>query len=200
MPVEALSQKNYGWGEICPWRKTGSKLKGCEVLNFVRVHKGKTRQQTYLIPSSQIPACCGWGLLQPWKYCGALGCPWLRTLVASAEAPCGLPVPALGSDSGTGFKIIQIIYVLLVITLMFIHYSDWKMKSNSTVTLWKFVCGTLGFLLPFGFPSSLIAYNTFILLLELSILVKMRAVFCMNLQNWSRVSLLAATHNQPYAP
>lgn len=47
-----------------------------------------------------------------------------------------------------------------------------------------------------GFPPFLIAYNTLILLLKLSILVKMRAVFCMNLQNWSCVSLLAATHSQ----
>ena len=50
--------------------------------------------------------------------------------------------------------------------------------------------------LAFGFLPFLIVYNTFKLLLKLMILVKMRAVFCMNLQNWSCVSLLAATHSQ----
>lgn len=37
--------------------------------------------------------------------------------------------------------------------------------------------------LAFGFLPFLIVYNTFKLLLKLMILVKMRAVFCMNLQN-----------------
>lgn len=44
-----------------------------------------------------------------------------QTLVASAYR---LPAPAFGSDTDTEFKIIQIIYVLLVITEMFIHYSN----------------------------------------------------------------------------
>lgn len=53
--------------------------------------------------------------------------PMAQSQVALAEAPHGLPAPTFGSDSDTGFKIIQIIYVHVVSTQMFIHYSDWKM-------------------------------------------------------------------------
>lgn len=47
-----------------------------------------------------------------------------QSQVAPAEAPHELPAPAFGSDSDTGFKIIQIIYVCLISTQMFTRYSD----------------------------------------------------------------------------
>lgn len=56
------------------------------------------------------------------------------------------------------------------------------MQSNRTVNRQEHVCETR-FFASLGFPSFFIAYNTIILLLQFSILVKMRAVFCVNLQN-----------------
>lgn len=192
-------QKNIWMGRDLPLKARGQQTgpltwNGCEVLCFGWIHKGIHGQEEAAGAFiSTLPGPC-----VPWMGAAPASCRLLKVLccagmlmaqskVAPAEAHHELPAPAFGSDCDTGFKVIQIICVHLISTQMFVILADNAEQQQYTsleMCLWD----------PSFFHCFLITYNTLILLLKLSILVKMRAVFHMNLQNWSCVSLLALTH------
>lgn len=106
----------------------------------------------------------------------------------------GLPTFTFGSDSATAFEVIKMVYFHVTrLTSMSLNCLFTVLVENCRATT---LCIFRKVTLVFGFLPFLIVYNTLKLLLKLIILVKIRAVFCMNLQNWSCVSLLAATHSQ----